>query len=193
MYSQIGQDLFVLKCLQGKRNGYFLEIGSHDAIHISNTYLLEKEYDWRGIMVEYDPRHVPSYKAHRKSSYCIQDATTIDFKKLLEPMPKNIDYLQIDLEEHNGSTIKTLANLHRQVMSEYKFAVVTFEHDHYREIYKTRESSRAIFSQHGYYLVFPNVSDFEDWYVHPDLVDMNYIKTFASDKELTYEEILEIL
>jgi len=35
-----------------KRNGYFLDIGAHDGIHISNTYLLERRYGWSGICIE---------------------------------------------------------------------------------------------------------------------------------------------
>lgn len=51
-YSQIGQDLFVLFILNGKRNGFFVEIGAGDGVHLSNTYLLENEFGWTGILVE---------------------------------------------------------------------------------------------------------------------------------------------
>ena len=37
-YSQIGQDLWVLETLKNKKNGYFLDIGAHDGIYLSNTY-----------------------------------------------------------------------------------------------------------------------------------------------------------
>jgi len=30
---------------------------------------------------------------------------------------------------------------------------------------------------------------FEDWYVHPDLVDMNFINTIKSDKSLIHHDI----
>ena len=51
-HSQIGQDLFVLRELKEKRGGFFVEIGGHDGVTHSNTYLLEKEYEWEGIVVE---------------------------------------------------------------------------------------------------------------------------------------------
>jgi len=51
-YSQRGQDRWIIKMLKGKRNGFFLEIGAGDGICISNTYLLEKRYGWKGILVE---------------------------------------------------------------------------------------------------------------------------------------------
>jgi FkbM family methyltransferase len=51
-YSQIGQDLEVLKRYNNKRNGYFVDIGASDGITYSNTYILEKEYGWKGICAE---------------------------------------------------------------------------------------------------------------------------------------------
>ena len=48
-YGQAEQDKFVLNMLNNKENGYFLEIGSNDPIHINNTYILEKDYNWKGI------------------------------------------------------------------------------------------------------------------------------------------------
>lgn len=50
--SQLSQDLFVLRETKAMRNGYFVEFGASDGIKLSNTYLLEKEYDWKGILVE---------------------------------------------------------------------------------------------------------------------------------------------
>jgi FkbM family methyltransferase len=51
-YSQLGQDRFVLRLLGFPRHGFFLDSGASDGVSASNTYLLETEYDWRGICVE---------------------------------------------------------------------------------------------------------------------------------------------
>lgn len=51
-YSQYGQDLFVLKMLENKKKGVFIEAGAYDGIENSNTYMLEKDYSWSGICVE---------------------------------------------------------------------------------------------------------------------------------------------
>jgi FkbM family methyltransferase len=51
-YSQEAQDLKVLLHYKLKKNGYFLEIGASDGINLSNTYLLEKNYNWSGICAE---------------------------------------------------------------------------------------------------------------------------------------------
>lgn len=50
--SQFLQDLFVLKYLDYKERGYFVEFGAADGISGSNTYLLEKNYGWKGILAE---------------------------------------------------------------------------------------------------------------------------------------------
>jgi len=50
--AQLLQDLFVLIALDGKRNGYFVEIGAGDGEFLSNTWLLEKHYGWTGILAE---------------------------------------------------------------------------------------------------------------------------------------------
>ncbi|MEW6510895.1 MAG: FkbM family methyltransferase [Bacteroidota bacterium] len=54
--SQMGQDFWVFgEVFDGKRNGYFLEVGSADGVTLSNTFLLEKRYGWRGICIEANP------------------------------------------------------------------------------------------------------------------------------------------
>jgi hypothetical protein len=176
--SQACQDLFVLSALNNKKNGYFLEIGSNEPISINNTYLLESQYDWKGIMVEYNSVYQPMYVEKRPNSiHVIQDATTVDYMKHLAPFPKDMDYLQVDLEVDNRSTLTTLELLDKTVFDTYRFATVTFEHDIYRgDYFNTRECSREIFQKRGYILMFPDVKlsscSFEDWYVHPELVDM---------------------
>jgi FkbM family methyltransferase len=70
-YSQLGQDLEVLKTLNNKRNGYFIEIGANDGIQLSNTYLLETMYDWTGICIEPIPDVYNSLVKNRpKSLHC---------------------------------------------------------------------------------------------------------------------------
>ena len=192
---QAEQDKFVLNVLKNKKNGYFLEIGSNHPIDINNSYLLEKNYNWKGIMVEYDSKFLSLYKQHRPNSiHVINDATKVDYKNIFEQnnMPLNFDYLQIDLEANNGSTLKTLQKLDNEIFDTYKFATVTFEHDIYHTNFSnTRLESRNIFAKRGYICVFEDINNkginpFEDWYVHPDLVDMNYVNNLIENNKTYY-------
>jgi len=52
-YSQIGQDKYFIENInKGKRKGYFVDIGAHDGITLSNTYALESQLEWSGLCVE---------------------------------------------------------------------------------------------------------------------------------------------
>jgi len=73
-YSQIGQDLRVVEFYNKKRNGFFIEIGASDGIFFSNTYLLEKEYDWKGICCEVVPATFEKLVVNRPNSICINEA-----------------------------------------------------------------------------------------------------------------------
>ena len=204
-YSQAYQDLFAIKTLQNKQNGYFLEIGSNHPINGNNTYLLESQYKWKGLMVEYDKSFEYNYNTYRPNSlYELNDARLVDYRQILDSnnFPTNMDYLQIDLDVDNKSTLDTLLLLNSTVFDKYKFATVTFEHDIYTgNFFNTQEISRQIFKDRGYILVFPNVSvfwlgdykPFEDWYVHPDLVDMDYINNIKSNESLTCDQIKLLL
>ena len=50
--SQFGQDAWVLEQLDYKRNGYFVDVGAGTPIELSNTYILETQYGWSGILIE---------------------------------------------------------------------------------------------------------------------------------------------
>lgn len=54
-WSQYGQDTFVDKFLDGKRSGFFLEIGGYDGELHSNTLFFEKKRGWDGLLVEANP------------------------------------------------------------------------------------------------------------------------------------------
>ena len=199
--SQALQDLFAMSVLKNKTNGTFVEIGSNHPIAGNNTYLMESKFNWKGLMIEYDRSFEQLYKNLRPNSiYRIGDARLVDYRGILDEnqFPSNIDYLQIDLDVNNKSTLDTLLLMDNTCFDKYKFATITFEHDIYTgNFFNTRELSREIFKKRGYELVFPDVAvffegrhcPFEDWYVHPDLVDMDYVNGIRSSVGLKVEEI----
>lgn len=193
---QAEQDKFVLNVLKEKRNGFFVEIGSGHPEEINNSYVLEKNYGWNGIMIDINAPFLPLYVAQRPGSvHVINDATLIDYAGLFRTnnVPGNIDYLQIDLEVENSSTIVVLEKLNREVFDTHTCAVITFEHDIWRgDHFNTRMRSREILANRGYVRVFSDIHNvstdwtYEDWYVHPTLVDMDYVNTLIVNNESTY-------
>lgn len=81
-YSQLGQDLKVLNFYKQKRNGYFVEIGASDGIDLSNTYLLEKEFGWKGICAEPIPNKFLRLVHNRPNAHCcrqpVYNASNVD-------------------------------------------------------------------------------------------------------------------
>jgi hypothetical protein len=63
-----------------------------------------------------------------------------------------------------------------------KFAIITFEHDYaIDENKEIKGLSRRYLESFGYKMIVNNIAedrftDFEDWYVHPDLVDNKIIE-----------------
>jgi len=66
--SQISQDIFALYSLNWKRNGYFVEFGATNGFDLSNTYLLEKDFGWYGILAEPAKVWHEELKANRSAS-----------------------------------------------------------------------------------------------------------------------------
>lgn len=207
-FSQAGQDLFVLSALNGKRNGTYLEIGSGPAQSGSNTFLLEYSFDWTGIGIEFDEGFCRNQRKWRKTFTENADATQVDYLDLFRRANHNsntFDYLSLDLD--GDATLQTLYKL---PLKTHKFATVTYEHDYYvyetlnvKENEKYRRLSRECFLDYGYQLVLPDVASdelynsylpngskiagqllsFEDWWVHPELVDMDRVKFMIRKNE----------
>uniref|UniRef100_A0A6C0DJM7 Methyltransferase FkbM domain-containing protein n=1 Tax=viral metagenome TaxID=1070528 RepID=A0A6C0DJM7_9ZZZZ len=72
--SQLGQDKNVINFYKFKKNGCFIEIGASDGIELSNTYLLETQYNWKGICVEPIPYRYNKLIKNRPNSYCSNKA-----------------------------------------------------------------------------------------------------------------------
>lgn len=49
------------------RNGYFVDLGAYDGIYLSNTYLLERRYEWNGICIEANPATFMSLRSNRRA------------------------------------------------------------------------------------------------------------------------------
>ena len=168
-YAQCNQDLFALLANKGKKEGFYLEIGSGDPELHNNTCLLEREFNWKGISIDKAFGPTQRFKALRQN-ICLQtDALTIDYNEVLKQYnaPKVIDYLQIDVDPPQTLSMDVLLKI---PFDTYKFNAITFEHNYY-ENQDVREKSREYLKSKNYKLVVSDVcfyedKSYEDWYVH---------------------------
>lgn len=188
--SQALQDLFVLTALNGLQGGYFVEIGASDARNLSNTYLLEKFFEWKGTSFDLSLGSFASFKKNRRSAkFVLGDATKLDFEKILKKnrSPRLIDYLSLDIEPMQN-TLKALKQI---PFSEYRFKVITYETDFYdpsiprHEAEEVRSEARRILSTHGYRLIVGDVclvpgQPFEDWWIDGSFFEEPWIKLLES-------------
>ena len=96
--SQLFQDLFVLEKLNWKERGYFVEFGATNGIDLSNTYLLEKEFFWTGILSEPSKNWHKQLRSNRNayiSEKCIWKSSgqMIHFNESVHPEFSTIDHL----------------------------------------------------------------------------------------------------
>lgn len=181
-FSQAYQDLFVRYLTEFKRNGFYVEIGASDPIESSNSYILERDYCWDGISIEIDNTLCKKFNDFRSNICLNADATTYNYLSYFENnhLPKEIDYLSLDIDP----PIATLNTLKKIPFSEYRFAIITFEHDFYLSGSGVMNESRDFLKSHGYKIIVSNVlctgRDFEDWYVHPKLIQEKKYKSFQN-------------
>lgn len=188
-YSQAWQDEFVNNILNFKRNGYFIDIGSTDGINQSNSYFFESEMGWKGICIERGIGYTEHYKNNRTCLFLNEDALQIDYKILLNNLsfPKQIDYLSMDIDENSAKALSTLP------LNEYRFSVITIEHDAYRFSHALRNVEREIMRASGYFLLFDDVLvplgcgmgpdlPFEDWWIDPHIFNMDKLSQISAER-----------
>lgn len=105
----------VIGFFKNKRNGFFIEMGAADGVLASNTYRLERDFEWDGILIEPIKDYADQIQKYRKASFilnnCIGETeglvefTRIEgYSKLLSGISKEYPYehkIRIDAEVKN--------------------------------------------------------------------------------------------
>jgi FkbM family methyltransferase len=197
--SQLGQDLLALIASGTGKRGFFVEFGSADGVALSNSFLLEKELGWSGILCEpsrswhedlkrnrsciVDTRCVYSKTGEQISfsenyigelsgiteftgddhhglinrttdSYQVETISLLDLLKH-HNAPKHIEFLSVDTE---GSEFEILYAFD---FSQYTFGAICVEHNYL----ENRPKVKQLLLANGYRQVYPELSDFDDWFV----------------------------
>jgi FkbM family methyltransferase len=74
-HSQWAQDAYVDDFLGGLTGGFFVDVGAHDGLSLSNTLFFEAERGWTGICIEPLPDAFAKLRANR-SCECLQVAVS---------------------------------------------------------------------------------------------------------------------
>lgn len=186
-YAEAKQDQFAANMLKFKRNGTYLDIGSCHSMHSNNTFFFQS-LDWKGICVEIESSHNDSYLSRKDCIYLNSDATILDYSMILNEnnFPKVIDFLSLDIDQ------LSLTVLEKFPFDEFRFRVITIEHDAYHLGDTYRSKQREILEKNGYFLICSNVfveqygwtqenCAFEDWWVDPNEFDDNLLNNLKCD------------
>lgn len=189
-YSQIFQDLFVIYSLNFKKKGFFIEIGVGNGKDLSNTYLMEKNYEWNGILCEPDERNFKKIKKIRKaklvksliSNNCKSD---VEFYLNNDPyssssiitknsgnkiytnsMCLNHLFEKFKLEKVDYISIDTEGNEY-EIIKNFNFKrnkvkIFTIEHNFDN---KKRHIIQKLMIENGYKKVMSYISHMDDWYI----------------------------
>ncbi len=192
-FSQNFQDLFVLYVLKEKKNGFFVEFGATDGIELSNTLILEKEYNWRGILAEPAKSFHPFLFSNRNviiETNCVWKHSNeiVKFQEFagtgLSGITKNIftnsnrstyDVETISLFDlllkHNAPSIIDFLSIDTEgsefeILNSFNFKKYEIKIIIVEHNYKKiRKDIYNLLTLNGYKRVFTNLSFQDDWYI----------------------------
>lgn len=107
--SQLGQDIFALHASSFKQSGTFLEIGAADGVVLSNTYLLEKYFNWSGVLCEPAKGWQELLKVNR-TAHLVFDAIWSESDEYL-------DFREVSQMEFSGFTHLVNDDMHGEIRS----------------------------------------------------------------------------
>lgn len=110
---QYKQDKWIIEnYFKFKKDGYFVDLAAGDGIFLSNTYLLEKELNWKGICIEANDKTFVDLSKNRSTicdnSCVLDDISTVNF----------VNTTKTSTWEHLLSSIETYIPSHHKIVKE---------------------------------------------------------------------------
>ena len=190
--SQIFQDLFVDYVFKQKKSFFYCEVGAADGIKFSNTFFLEKQRRWKGILCEPSLHWREKIKKNRPNNILIFDPISNksserlfyendnNFLSGLEPgtqkstksykvntITLNSIFLKYKVKNIDYLSIDVegheISVLQGLNFTRYRPKVISIEHN-----YIQKKKIHKILSALNYNLVFPCLSRFDSFYVCKD-------------------------
>ncbi|PYE91010.1 FkbM family methyltransferase [Rhizobium sp. PP-F2F-G38] len=179
------QDVFALLLSGAKQNGFFVEFGACDGIAANNTFTLEKNFGWKGILAEPDrfwKERLPENRSVMIDNRCVSSTTggSLTFYQSDRPGNSSPDQTHAHLggvtATYDVETVTLLDLLKTHNAPQFidflsvdtegheKEVFVNFDFDQYRfgficvEEYESvapEDSVQPIMERAGYKLIFP--------------------------------------
>lgn len=201
-YSQLKQDINVISFFNNKNDLYFIDIGANDGKKLSNTFLLEKKYNWKGICSEPLPeafKHLIKCRGVICDNNAIfsESGLSLEFSQsnLLSGITKYIDRYEI-AKKGNQIIVKTitLQNLldnykapktihyfsldtegtELEILKSVDFNIYTFLYINLEHNYiePRRSEMRTLLFNNGY--LYKGENEWDDDYIHESTVIGTY-------------------
>ncbi len=193
--SQLRQDLFALGQVDFKQGGFFVEFGATDGVELNNTWLMETDFGWSGILAEPARGWHDDLRANRNCTIdtrCVWRASgeTLRFTEaprgensaissFVKPSRKlrgtqyDVETISLDdlLESHGAPAEIDYMSIDTEG-SEFDI-LNAFDFDRWSIRVMTiehnfapqRDDIQRLLSDRGYTRVLEPVSRFDDWYV----------------------------
>jgi len=164
-----------------KTDGFYLDLGCNDAKFHSNTYALE-QMGWNGLLVD-----IVGGCEHRKGIFIKCDAAHPNERLRFnyDHLPAVVDFLSLDVDDALIPVFNALP------WGKVSFRTICLEHDAYHKGTENRDKVRTMLNAMGYSLCCADVkvewpkigdrSEFEDWWVYPNLVNPDLVRRFKCD------------
>ena len=120
VYSQFGED-GIIQAILGElpketKDGWCVEFGAWDGVHLSNTRNLIENHDYRAVLIEADIKKFKNLKQNTCSSKHVlirefvnfEGHNTLDNMLLRANIPTNFDFLSIDIDGNDYHIFESL-------------------------------------------------------------------------------------
>ena len=195
--SQIFQDLLAYFFSDFKKRGTFIEIGGGNGVDLSNTYILEKKFKWKGVICEPDGRLHANILAKRKCFLEIKPVSNSHnkniyfyFKGLYDsyasfkysPSANKLKSISLNnlIKKYQlgknidyisidteGNELDIIKNFN---FNKYNVKIFTIEHNFKK---KMRKNIYKILKRNNYQRIFKYISYMDDWYIKKNYSKFN--------------------